>query len=183
MACSRRNARAACLFLAAEAARDGIYVIRTSVAEKKMSAEAAVLNYKKLAEVERGFRALKGIDLQVRPIRHRLETRVKAHIFLGMLALYGQWHMVEAWNRAQHGAAEGGQTRRTLATTPNAKPARALERLAMIAVQPGPDTPLRPQPVAATGKSSSLPGELRVRSFLDANNVELASTVERNACA
>ena len=83
--------------IAAEAALDGIYVIRTSVAEKAMSAETTVLNYKKLAEVERGFRALKGIDLQVRPIRHRLETRVKAHIFLSMLALYVQWHMVEAW--------------------------------------------------------------------------------------
>ena len=83
--------------VATEAALDGIYVIRTSVAEKAMSAETTVLNYKKLAEVERGFRALKGIDLQVRPIRHRLETRVKAHIFLSMLALYVQWHMVEAW--------------------------------------------------------------------------------------
>ena len=61
-----------------------------------MSAEAAVLNYKRLAEVERAFRTLKGVDLQVRPIRHRLETRVKAHIFLSMLAYYVQWHMAEA---------------------------------------------------------------------------------------
>ena len=83
--------------VAAEAALDGLYVIRTSVAEADMSAEAAVLNYKRLAEVERAFRTLKGVDLQVRPIRHRLEARVKAHIFLSMLAYYVQWHMAEAW--------------------------------------------------------------------------------------
>jgi hypothetical protein len=83
--------------VAAEAALDGLYVIRTSAAEADMSAEAAVLNYKRLAEVERAFRTLKGADLQVRPIRHRLEARVKAHIFLSMLAYYVQWHMAEAW--------------------------------------------------------------------------------------
>ena len=83
--------------VAAEAALDGLYVIRTSVAKADMTAEQAVLNYKKLAEVERAFRTLKGVDLQVRPIRHRLETRVKAHVFLSMLAYYVQWHMIQAW--------------------------------------------------------------------------------------
>jgi hypothetical protein len=83
--------------VAAEAALDGLYVIRTSVAQADMTAEQAVLNYKRLAEVERAFRTLKGIDLQVRPIRHRLESRVKAHIFLSMLAYYVQWHMIQAW--------------------------------------------------------------------------------------
>ena len=83
--------------VAAEAALDGIYVIRTSADEAEMSAGAAVLNYKRLAEVERAFRTLKGVDLQVRPIRHRLEERVKAHIFLSMLAYYVQWHLAEAW--------------------------------------------------------------------------------------
>ena len=83
--------------VAAEAALDGLYVIRTSVAEADMSAQAAVLNYKRLAEIERGFRTLKGVDLSVRPIRHRLEDRVKAHILLSLLAYYVQWHMIEAW--------------------------------------------------------------------------------------
>jgi transposase len=83
--------------MAAEAALDGLYVIRTSVAEADMTAGEAVLNYKRLAEVERAFHTLKGIDLQVRPIRHRLEARVKAHIFLSMLAYYLEWHMIEAW--------------------------------------------------------------------------------------
>jgi transposase len=82
--------------VAAEAALDGLYVIRTSVAADAMSAERAVLNYKRLAEVERAFRTLKGVDLNVRPIRHRLESRVKAHIFLSMLAAYVQWHMAQA---------------------------------------------------------------------------------------
>jgi len=83
--------------IAAEAALDGLYVIRTSVAESDMRAQAVVLNYKRLAEIERGFRTLKGIDLSVRPIRHRLEDRVRAHIFLSMLAYYVQWHMIGAW--------------------------------------------------------------------------------------
>ena len=83
--------------VAAEAALDGLYVIRTSVASADMTAEQAVLDYKRLAEVERAFRTLKGVDLQVRPIRHRLEDRVKAHIFLSMLAYYVQWHMIQAW--------------------------------------------------------------------------------------
>jgi Transposase DDE domain len=83
--------------VAAEAAIDGLYVIRTSVAEADMGSGQAVLSYKRLAEVERAFRTLKGIDIQVRPIRHRLEARVKAHIFLSMLAYYVQWHMIEAW--------------------------------------------------------------------------------------
>ena len=83
--------------VAAQAAIDGLYVIRTSVAQADMSAEQTVLNYKLLAEVERGYRTLKGVDLHVRPIRHRLEQRVKAHIFLSMLAYYVQWHMRQAW--------------------------------------------------------------------------------------
>jgi len=83
--------------VAEEAALDGIYVIRTSIEKEEMTAEQAVLNYKKLAEAERAFRTLKGVDLHVRPIRHRLEARVKAHIFLSMLAYYVQWHMIEAW--------------------------------------------------------------------------------------
>jgi len=83
--------------VAVEAALDGLYVLRTSVASAAMSDEQTVLNYKRLAEVERAFRTLKGVDLQVRPIRHRLEARVRAHIFLSMLAYYVQWHMIEAW--------------------------------------------------------------------------------------
>ena len=83
--------------IAAEAALDGIYVIRTSVPKKQMSAADAVRNYKALANVERAFRALKTVDLKVRPIHHHLEPRVRAHIFLCMLAYYVEWHLLEAW--------------------------------------------------------------------------------------
>lgn len=81
----------------AEAALDGIYVVRSSVSAEAMDSEQTVRGYKLLSNVEHAFRCLKSVDLMVRPIRHRLEDRVKAHIFLGMLAYYVQWHMTEAW--------------------------------------------------------------------------------------
>jgi len=83
--------------VAAEASLDGIYVVRTSLPEQRISDDDTVRSYKLLGQVERGFRSLKTIDLKVRPIRHRLEDRVRAHIFLCMLAYYVQWHMLEAW--------------------------------------------------------------------------------------
>jgi hypothetical protein len=83
--------------IAAEAALDGVYVIRTSVTPTKMSAPDTVRNYKALCEVERAFRSLKTVDLKIRPIHHRLENRVRAHILLCMLAYYVEWHMREAW--------------------------------------------------------------------------------------
>ncbi len=83
--------------IAAEAALDGIYIIRTSVPTAQMDAPDCVRNYKSLANVERAFRSIKTIDLKVRPIHHRLANRVRAHIFLCMLAYYVEWHMREAW--------------------------------------------------------------------------------------
>ena len=83
--------------IAAEAALDGIYIIRTSVAATQMSDADCVRNYKSLANVERAFRSFKTIDLKVRPIHHRLADRVRSHIFLCMLAYYVEWHMREAW--------------------------------------------------------------------------------------
>ena len=83
--------------IAAEAALDGIYIIRTSVAPEQMDAPQCVRNYKSLANVERAFRSLKTIDLKVRPIHHRTADRVRAHILLCMLAYYVEWHMREAW--------------------------------------------------------------------------------------
>ena len=83
--------------IAAEAALDGIYIIRTSVNAARMDAPQCVRNYKSLANVERAFRSLKTIDLKVRPIHHRTADRVRAHIFLCMLAYYVEWHMREAW--------------------------------------------------------------------------------------
>jgi len=82
--------------VAAEAALDGLYVVRTSLPAERMDAADTVRGYKSLALAERAFRSLKTVDLHVRPIRHRLEDRVRAHIFLCMLAYYVQWHMQEA---------------------------------------------------------------------------------------
>jgi len=82
--------------IAAEARLDGIYVIRTSLPADKIGSQAAVAAYKNLALVERAFRTLKGVDLQVRPVHHWLEHRVKAHVFLCMLAYYVEHHMRNA---------------------------------------------------------------------------------------
>jgi Transposase DDE domain len=82
--------------IAREAALDGIYVIRTSVPAAGLSSDEAVLAYKRLAQVERAFRSFKSVDLKVRPIHHRLEERVRAHVLLCMLAYYVEWHMRQA---------------------------------------------------------------------------------------
>jgi transposase len=80
-----------------EAKLDGIYVIRTSEPAERLSAADTVRRYKSLAQVERAFRTLKGMDLLIRPIRHRTENRVPAHIFLCLLAYYVEWHLRRAW--------------------------------------------------------------------------------------
>jgi transposase len=82
--------------IAREKALDGIYVIRTSLSSYKMTSEAAVQAYKQLSSVEQAFRCFKSIDLKVRPIHHHLEHRVRAHVFLCMLAYYVEWHMRQA---------------------------------------------------------------------------------------
>ena len=76
-----------------EESLDGIYVIRTSVKKEVLSSQQVVASYKSLSGVERAFRSLKTVDLQVRPIHHRLPDRVRAHILLCMLAYYVEWHM------------------------------------------------------------------------------------------
>jgi hypothetical protein len=81
----------------AQAALDGIYVIRTSVEADALSPAQVVEAYKDLAHIERDFRSIKTDDLQVRPIRHRLEDRVKAHLLICMLARYLVWHLQKAW--------------------------------------------------------------------------------------
>jgi len=83
--------------IAAEAALDGLYVVRTSVAAERLDAPAVVETYKRLAAVERDFRALKGDDLAVRPIFHWREDRVRAHLFVCFLAAYLRWHLEAAW--------------------------------------------------------------------------------------
>jgi transposase len=79
--------------IAAEAANDGIYIVRTSLAAEALDDAATVRSYKSLSQVERAFRCIKTVDLHVRPVHHWLADRVRAHVFLCMLAYYLEWHM------------------------------------------------------------------------------------------
>jgi hypothetical protein len=81
----------------AEAALDGIYVVRTSVSASQLDATGLIEAYKRLSNVERDFRSLKTVDLQLRPIHHHLEPRVRAHVLVCMLAAYLVWHLRKAW--------------------------------------------------------------------------------------
>jgi transposase len=79
--------------ITAEAATDGIYIVRTSLAAELLDDAATVRSYKSLSQVERAFRCIKTVDLHVRPVHHWLADRVRAHVFLCMLAYYLEWHM------------------------------------------------------------------------------------------
>src|SRR5450631_3556782 len=83
--------------ITAEAALDGIYIIRTTVPVEQMDAANVVATYKSLARVERDFRSIKSIDLDLRPIHHWTQDRVRAHVFICMLASYLTWHLRQAW--------------------------------------------------------------------------------------
>ena len=83
--------------IAAEAALDGFYILRTSLTETDLPAGDVVRAYKNLEQAERAFGSLKGPELQIRPIHHRLEDRVRAHVLICMLAYYLTWHLKAAW--------------------------------------------------------------------------------------
>ena len=127
----------------AEAATDGIYVIRTPVPAETLDPAAAVAAYKDLAHLERDFRHIKAEDLDLRPIWHRLEDRVKAHVLICMLACYLTWHLRQAWA--------------PLTYTDENPPARG-----------NPVTPARRSPSAAAKAASKTgPGQQPIRSFRD----------------
>src|SRR6185437_13955691 len=83
--------------IGAEAALDGFYVLRTPVPAGELDAPAVVAAYKNLKYVERDFRSIKSDDLDLRPVFHRLEERVRAHVLICMLACYLAWHLRRAW--------------------------------------------------------------------------------------
>ena len=116
--------------IAAEAALDGIYIIRTSVSATQMSDADCVRNYKSLANVERAFRSFKTIDLKVRPIHHRLEDRVRSHILLCMLAYYVEWHMREAWRELMFADADQDAKARRDPVAPATRSKAALIKVA-----------------------------------------------------
>ena len=106
--------------IAAEARLDGLYVIRTSVPESELDGPGTVRAYKRLSSVERAFRSLKTVDLKVRPVYHRTEPRVRAHVFLCMLAYYIEWHMRQRLKPMlfDDEDAEGAEARRSCVAAP-----------------------------------------------------------------
>ena len=112
-----------------EARLDGLYVVRTSLSKEEMSGEDAVRSYKQLSHVERAFRSMKGIDVKVRPIYHHLEGRVRAHIFLSMLAYYVEWHMKEAWRELLFSDEEQAAKKERDPVAPAKRSARALKKV------------------------------------------------------
>ncbi|MDB5910064.1 MAG: hypothetical protein JWP34_4178 [Massilia sp.] len=114
----------------AEAALDGLYVIRTSVPEMQMEAADCVRNYKSLANVERAFRSLKTVDLKVRPIHHRLANRVRSHIFLCMLAYYVEWHLRDAWRQLMFADSDQQAKRTRDPVAPAKRSEAALDKVA-----------------------------------------------------
>jgi len=114
--------------VAAEAALDGVYVIRTNVPQKQLSKERAVLAYKQLTGVERAFRSLKTVDLHIRPIFHWSDDRVRAHILLCMLAYYVEYHMLEAWRPLLFADEEARIRRRRDPVAPSKRSDSALKK-------------------------------------------------------
>ena len=111
-----------------EAALDGIYVIRTCEPKRRLSAEDTVRSYKNLAQVEQVFRCFKGIDIRVRPIYHREDPRVRAHVFLCLLAYYVEWHMRRALGSVLFDDEELTANRKTRDPVAKAKPSQSSQR-------------------------------------------------------
>jgi hypothetical protein len=140
--------------IGAEAATDGIYVIRTPVPHGTLDAAGTVAAYKDLANLERDFRHIKADDLDLRPIWHRLEDRVKAHVLICMLACYLIWHLRQAWA--------------PLTFTDEHPPARA-----------NPVAPARRSPSAdAKAARKTGPGSQPIRGFRDI--IDHLATLTRN---
>ena len=161
--------------VAAEAALDGIYVIRTSVPAARLGAADAVRHYKQLSDVERAFRALKTIDLKVRPIRHRLEARVRAHIFLCLLAYYVEWHMREAWRPLLFGDEDQAAKRTRDPVAPAKRSPAALRKVHTKVLDDG--TPVHSFPTLLKELSSIVRNVCRPRSAgPEAPTFELVTT-------
>jgi len=161
--------------VAAEAALDGIYVIRTSVPAARLGAADAVRHYKQLSDVERAFRALKTIDLKVRPIRHRLEARVRAHIFLCLLAYYVEWHMREAWRPVLFGDEDQAAKRTRDPVAPAKRSPAALRKVHTKVLDDG--TPVHSFPTLLKELSSIVRNVCRPRSAgPEAPTFELVTT-------
>jgi len=123
--------------IAREQALDGLYIVRTSVPAEQLSPADVVRGYKRLAQVERAFRSMKGMNNRVRPIHHRTPHRVRAHIFLCMLAYYVEWRLRDALKEYLFDDEELGEARDTRAAVAPATPSRrARAKKARAAAEP-----------------------------------------------
>jgi len=171
--------------ITAEAALDGIYVLRTSLPSERLAAPEVVRAYKQLKEVERDFRVLKGPELEIRPIHHRLERRVKAHVFLCMLALYLEWHLRQAWreltfydpepapqpNPVAKARRSAAATRKAATkTTPDGLPAQDLRGLLA-------DLATQTRNTIRLAESNTTFSKLTTATPLQARALELANTI------
>jgi len=140
---------------------DGIYVIRTSESLTDFAAADCVRTYKQLALVEQAFRCLKGLDLRVRPIHHRVEPRVRAHLFLCLLAYYVEWQLRRAWQPLLYEDEELEEARWARDPVKPARPsapalrrARDLARARQRRQRPEQGAPRRPQPAGRLAEGS-----------------------------
>lgn len=127
--------------VAKEARLDGFYVIRTNVEDKALAAESVVGAYKSLARVERAFRSLKTVDLHLRPIHHWLASRVRAHVFLCMLACHVEWHMRECLKPMlfdDDDPAAAARERASIVTPAQSSPAALRKRASKLTANGGP---------------------------------------------
>ena len=140
----------------AEAALDGFYVLRTPLPAGELDAPGVVTAYKNLKYVERDFRHIKSDDLDLRPVFHRLEERVKAHVLICMLACYLTWHLRRAWaplTFTDQDPPAAGQPRRPRPPLPG-RPGQGLRP-----ARPGrPALPQLPRPAGAPGHADPQPG-------------------------
>jgi len=107
---------------------DGLYVIRTNVTQKAMDSQQVVEAYKNLSRVEQAFRSLKTVDLEIRPIYHYLDDRVRSHVFLCMLAYYVQWHMRQKLSSVLFEEEDQPQRSSPVAPAPRSEKARRKEQ-------------------------------------------------------
>ena len=143
----------------AEAALDGFYVLRTPVPAAELDAPAVVTAYKNLAYVERDFRSIKSDDLDLRPVFHRLEERVRAHVLICMLACYLTWHLRQAWAPLTFTDQDPPAPDNPVAP---ARRSPAAQAKASAQHDPaGPPLPQLPRPARAPGHLDPQPGPVR----------------------
>ena len=159
-----------------EAALDGIYVIRTSLQKDDMTAADCVRSYKWLTRVERAFRSIKTVDLEVRPVHHRLADRVRAHVFLCMLAYYVEWHMRKVWAPMLFADPDLEAVQQTRDPVKPAKPSQAVKRKSGARGRTNDGAPVHSFRTLLTCLSAITLNRCRIRGFKDSPVFTVATT-------